>query len=925
MVAYGVTRMIEQIAKAPKQVQVLKDAPKTSGRRMKQLIHNGVLIPDAYAPQGFTLTFRGSPLKLTPLQEEMAVKFAQKFGTPYTEDPTFCSNFMKDFAEAIGTKEKISVADFDWTPITRWIEAERARKANMSKEERKRLAAARKKLREERKERYGWATVDGVRMEIGNYAVEPASVFMGRGCLSGDTITKTIDGPKYVRELVPGDRIASHRGSDHMPYGRIQFSTPQGVRDFLELRTRTHSIRATSNHPFLRLGIWKTRRRSSKGKFTNERYRPELRWEKLADLRSGDHVVVVKKYAEEGTRRYSNQAIRTVGNTIITPRFAQVLGYFIGDGCFSRRAGKPSGIILSEGNPKRLDEYRRLCEQAFGVAPTISRASKGTSWKIHVNSAQLAEVLLSLDLTDGALHKRIPAWAFRLADDLKDAFLRGYFEADGTVQRVSINGTEYLSVAAESPNKRLVEDLRELCTSAGLKVSNLTSRVKTGLSGRPSRSFRFAVSEYASTKRLITHTRLRGRTRNYLYRQYSLRRTWDWSKLQILDSKYYTLEKVLSVRKAGRAQTFDVSMTSRRTPNFIANGFVVHNSHPMRGRWKPAVTTEDVTLNLSPDAPMPPGKWAGREWRPDELWVAKWTDKLSDKVKYIWFHDATPMKQERAQEKFDLAGELESKIDMVRAHIAEGLRDKDVKRRKVATVAYLIDVFKIRVGDEKETESGTVGATSLQSKHITLHTSPFNVKLHFFGKDWILFERELPVSEDAFRNLKDFTAEGGRIFSGVTTEAVREFLSEAMPKLSPKVFRTFSATHLFREKLSNAKVGPDSAETEKKMALTEANAAVAQLLNHQKAIPKKWQETYKKRLEMLKSLKRKKGKSIAKRKLGLQFRIAQMRLGKKWNLGTSLRNYIDPRVSVEFCKRVNYDWKAYYPKSLITKFAWAEA
>jgi DNA topoisomerase-1 len=198
------------------------------------------------------------------------------------------------------------------------------------------------------------------------------------------------------------------------------------------------------------------------------------------------------------------------------------------------------------------------------------------------------------------------------------------------------------------------------------------------------------------------------------------------------------------------------------------------------------------------------------------------------------------------------------------------------------------------------------------------------VKLRFLGKDWVLFERELEVSEEAFQNLSDFTSEGGRIFSGVTTEAVREFLSEAMPRLSPKVFRTFSATHLFRQRLDAAKVDPHSAETEKKMALTEANAAVAQLLNHQKAIPKKWQETYKKRLEMLKSLKGKKGKSIAKRKLGLQFRIAQMRLGKNWNLGTSLRNYIDPRVSVEFCRKVNYDWKSYYPKALITRFAWAE-
>ncbi len=496
--------------------------------QLNQLIHNGVLIPEPYNPKGFTISFRGKSIKLTPLQEEMAVKFAQKFGTPYAEDRAFCSNFMKDFAEALGIRDKIIVEDFDWTPIVKWIGAERARKANMSKEEKKELAQARKKVREERKERYGWATIDGVRMEIGNYAVEPPSVFLGRG------------------------------------------------------------------------------------------------------------------------------------------------------------------------------------------------------------------------------------------------------------------------------------------------------------------------------------------------------------------------------------------------------------KHPMRGRWKSAITTKDVTLNLSPDSPTPPGEWAGHEWRPGELWVAKWTDKLSGKVKYIWFHDATPMKQERVQEKFDLARELESTIDKVRAHIAENLASEDVKRRKVATVAYLIDVFKIRVGDEEETESGTVGATSLQSEHIRLHDSSPKVELHFLGKDSILFERELPVSQAAYRNLKEFACKGGRIFSGITTDAVREFLSEAMARLSPKVFRTFSATQLFTQQLEASKVTPESSDAEKKMALMEANAAVAQLMNHQKAVPKKWEETYQKRFEMLRSLKGKEGRAVAKRKVSLKLRLEQMKLNKKWNLGTSLRNYIDPRVPVAFCRKVGFDWKAYYPKTLVTRFAWAE-
>ncbi|MGO9304047.1 MAG: hypothetical protein ACLP3R_10145 [Candidatus Korobacteraceae bacterium] len=28
---------------------------------------------------------------------------------------------------------------------------------------------------------------------------------------------------------------------------------------------------------------------------------------------------------------------------------------------------------------------------------------------------------------------------------------------------------------------------------------------------------------------------------------------------------------------------------------------------------------------------------------------------------------------------------------------------------------------------------------------------------------------------------------------------------------------------------------------------------------------------------------------------------------------------------MRFCTKVNYDWKKYYPKTLVSKFAWAEA
>ena len=70
------------------------------GDDVKQLIHNGVLVPK-YEPIGFRLVWRGTPIVLTPEQEEMAVAWAKKLGTEYAQDPVFRQNFYRDFAAAL--------------------------------------------------------------------------------------------------------------------------------------------------------------------------------------------------------------------------------------------------------------------------------------------------------------------------------------------------------------------------------------------------------------------------------------------------------------------------------------------------------------------------------------------------------------------------------------------------------------------------------------------------------------------------------------------------------------------------------------------------------------------------------------------------------------------------------------------------------
>jgi DNA topoisomerase-1 len=45
---------------------------------------------------------------------------------------------------------------------------------------------------------------------------------------------------------------------------------------------------------------------------------------------------------------------------------------------------------------------------------------------------------------------------------------------------------------------------------------------------------------------------------------------------------------------------------------------------------------------------------------------------------------------------------------------------------------------------------------------------------------------------------------------------------------------------------------------------------------------------------------------------------------KSYNLGTSLKSYIDPRLYAAWAEKKSFDWRQIYPKSLQRKFAWVE-
>ncbi len=422
----------------------------------------------------------------------------------------------------------------------------------------------------------------------------------------------------------------------------------------------------------------------------------------------------------------------------------------------------------------------------------------------------------------------------------------------------------------------------------------------------------------------------------------------DWTQVHAYLSREEAQRADPNFKKAVAAQRKEARLKAKEQYGFaeidgvrteIANWmaeppglFMGRGSHPMRGRWKPRVTSEDVVLNLSENAPVPPGKWKGIVHDHESMWIGYWVDKLSDVRKYVWPSDLSDLRQERDKQKFELARKLTRSLPLVRKRIDEGLTSPEPRIRKLATVCYLIDNLAMRVGDEKdEDEADTVGASTLRVEHLKLH--PHTVEFDFLGKDSVRWQKTLELdgtNNPVRKNLLEFS-HGKKpedlVFDGINSSSVNKFLGTAMRGLTAKVFRTHHATETVQKYLDkNNGFKPETPNYMKLYHARLANLQAAIRCNHKRTPPKTWETSLGKKQLKLDELSNKTGKTekqnqrLRERVEKLKLDIELQRQTRDYNLNTSLRGYIDPRV---YKKWAGDDWTRIYPKTLQRKFTWA--
>ena len=355
--------------------------------------------------------------------------------------------------------------------------------------------------------------------------------------------------------------------------------------------------------------------------------------------------------------------------------------------------------------------------------------------------------------------------------------------------------------------------------------------------------------------------------------------------------------------------------------------FKGRGDHPLRGKIKRRIFPEDVIINISKEAPVPkpnvPGKWGQVIEDKHAMWIACWRQPVTGKLHYVWLGQESEIQMKKDKEKFETARALYRKIGKIRARIDQYIRNStSAKEQQLGTAVWIIDNLAIRVGNEKgDDEAQTVGVTGLLKEHVTLDGS--RMRLNFLGKDSVRYCRSVDVPPDVLKNMESFLknkSADDQVFHLIDSKAVNEFLQSLMPGLTAKVFRTMNSSLTFQILLRKAeerlqgKYDPKDVYRE----FTMANVAVAELCNHQKMVA-----THSHKDQMKKLDERIARAKTPKQKKELKDTKRLKQAVKNLNLGTSRQNYIDPRITIAFAKRMKVPMSKFLSKKLLSKFSWA--
>lgn len=280
------------------------------------------------------------------------------------------------------------------------------------------------------------------------------------GCLPAGTKVLTTAGPINIEDVAVGASVWTLDG-DRMVRRRVLRSGQTGIKPLYTIKTRDRTVRATANHQFLVRRKHSTPRPGYGGYHAVE-WRNE--WVAAEELTTADYIVAAHDVigGVEIGRRAPN-------GRIVNDRFMEFCGLYVAEGSMNDR----HVTIARHRDAAYMDAYRWAMREEFTRSTARLVVNGGlSSSSVHLmegdrsttfSSKTAADELRELGFAGTAHTKRVPGWIFGLPRVLQLAFLRGYLDGDGHVNK-------HGWITWTSVNRDLIEDIRHLCIMAGVPV-----------------------------------------------------------------------------------------------------------------------------------------------------------------------------------------------------------------------------------------------------------------------------------------------------------------------------------------------------------------------------------------------------------------------------------------------------------------------
>jgi len=257
------------------------------------------------------------------------------------------------------------------------------------------------------------------------------------GCHTQGHHIEMADGSyKDVSEIVEGDEVACiDLETQEKTTSRVVETFSKIAQETLVIEAEDSTLRATPQHVY----------------FVYDEPTNTIIEKRADELQVGDKLILINSWGSTGNAE----------QVTLTEDQAYMLGVLLGDGHF--HIGSGLAMVITDESEARLQTYQRTFARAFNVQGHIRHEASGRR-RIQFNNKVLAQDLLARYpmLQKRSRQRYIEASIYREPAEVRAAFLRGLFDAEGTIA--------HHSVMFYSSSRQLITQVKHLLSYWGIRA-----------------------------------------------------------------------------------------------------------------------------------------------------------------------------------------------------------------------------------------------------------------------------------------------------------------------------------------------------------------------------------------------------------------------------------------------------------------------